>query len=353
MWGNMGKQATRIWRILGEEEIRVMEDNPGWDLHVRARRVFATHPTEARQCCDKSLELAQELKKPIGTGLAHMNLGTLALYQDDPRSAVVSYENSALIFKDANEKRLYGVALMCLGIAQLESYAEVGEGDWGEILSCLKRSEAILRQEGGGGLLIEVNDVLRHAMKTYDGFLSKGRPDTQEAEKPKTARRPKEALHSKISLFPVVGRVAAGQPIFAEHNIEGYLDTAEVEINDQAYTVHSLESGGFVRLRPAARHFVLVVKGSSMIDVGILDGDYVLVREQKKVEQGEIAIVQVTDLETEATLKRYYRERDHIRLQPENNDMDPIIIPEENATSVVILGKPIAVLKKTHVAESV
>lgn len=122
---------------------------------------------------------------------------------------------------------------------------------------------------------------------------------------------------------PVVGKVTAGLPITAIENVEEYFPLPE-------------------RLAPADEQvFMLEIMGESMIDAGILDGDYVIVRQQKTANNGEI-VVAMTE-EDEATCKRFFKEKDHIRLQPENPSMDPLIL-----NNVSILGKVIGVYRQIH-----
>lgn len=120
-------------------------------------------------------------------------------------------------------------------------------------------------------------------------------------------------------LVPLVGRVAAGQPVLAEENIE-----------DQLAFPASLVQAGTV--------FALKVKGDSMIGAGILDGDYVLVREQPIAEAGETVVALLGE---EATVKRFYRDRGHVRLEPANPMMEPII-----ADDVSIVGKVVGVFRR-------
>ena len=120
---------------------------------------------------------------------------------------------------------------------------------------------------------------------------------------------------------PIVGSVTAGQPILDVENIEDYVPLPRDFASD-------------------GTTFMLRVKGDSMIQVGILDGDYVIVRQQPDATNGDIVVAL---LEDEATVKRFYREADHIRLQPENPLYEPII-----TTDVQILGKVIGVLRRIH-----
>ena len=123
------------------------------------------------------------------------------------------------------------------------------------------------------------------------------------------------AYHTPVVEIPVVGRIAAGTPILAEQNIE------------DSFPIPS-------RFLGRGRSFMLVVKGESMIEAGIMDGDYILVEQQNSVRNGDIVVAMVDGFESEATVKTFYKEADHIRLQPENSTMSPIIVKD-----VKILGK--------------
>lgn len=117
---------------------------------------------------------------------------------------------------------------------------------------------------------------------------------------------------------PVVGRVAAGEPILAIQNVESYFPVpAEYMPNEQT--------------------FMLTVKGDSMIKAGIFEGDQILVKMQKTAENGDIIVALIDD---SATVKTYYRENGHFRLQPENDTMEPIIVEE-----MEVLGKVIGVFR--------
>lgn len=118
---------------------------------------------------------------------------------------------------------------------------------------------------------------------------------------------------------PVIGKITAGQPILAVENIT---DTFPIPVD----FVGNSDS------------FMLTVRGESMIEAGILDGDYILVKRQNTAENGEIVVALIDD---EATVKTFYKEKTYIRLQPENHTMDPIIVPDCS-----ILGKVAGVFRK-------
>ena len=117
---------------------------------------------------------------------------------------------------------------------------------------------------------------------------------------------------------PIIGQVAAGQPILAEENIEDYFPFPAERM-------------------PNKQTFLLKVKGESMINAGILDGDYVLVEQDATASNGDMVVALVED---SATVKTFYKEEGVFRLQPENDFMDPIIVKE-----VSILGKVIGVMR--------
>ena len=123
------------------------------------------------------------------------------------------------------------------------------------------------------------------------------------------------AERTDIVDIPVVGRIAAGTPITAEQNI------------DDSFPVPARFVGN-------GTNFMLTVKGESMIEAGIMDGDYILVEQQNTARNGDIVVAMVDGFESEATVKTFYHEGDHIRLQPENASMSPIIVHD-----VKILGK--------------
>lgn len=115
--------------------------------------------------------------------------------------------------------------------------------------------------------------------------------------------------------IPLVGQIAAGTPILAEENVE------------ESFPVPArFVSGG--------TNFMLTVRGESMIEAGIMDGDYILVEQQQTANNGDIVVAMVDGFESEATVKTFYKEKDHIRLQPENSTMSPIIVQD-----VKVLGK--------------
>ncbi len=130
-------------------------------------------------------------------------------------------------------------------------------------------------------------------------------------DKAKKTIRPESGL-------PLVGQVAAGAPILAEENIEEYLEIPDVIGGEEG-------------------DYILQVRGESMVKAGILGGDYVVIRPADDASDGEIVVALIGE---EATVKRFFREKDHIRLQPENDEMDPILTDEAR-----VLGKVVGVFR--------
>ncbi|MCF0129481.1 MAG: transcriptional repressor LexA [Pseudobutyrivibrio sp.] len=125
-------------------------------------------------------------------------------------------------------------------------------------------------------------------------------------------------VRREVVNVPIVGKVAAGQPLLAVQNINNYFPIP-------------------AEFMPNVQSFMLVVKGESMINAGILDGDTILVKQQNTAKNGDMVVALVDD---SATVKTYYKEDGHIRLQPENDTMDPIIVPD-----CQILGKVFGVFR--------
>lgn len=120
---------------------------------------------------------------------------------------------------------------------------------------------------------------------------------------------------------PIIGKVAAGQPLLAVENVEGYFPIPS-------------------EYMPNNKTFMLVVQGDSMVNAGIFNGDYVVVEQQETAENGQKVVALVED---SATVKTFYKEKDHIRLQPENDYMEPIIVEPDQTFQ--ILGKVIGVFR--------
>jgi repressor LexA len=154
------------------------------------------------------------------------------------------------------------------------------------------------------------------------GYIRRGASKRRALELTSTARAGLGLVRAPgrgMRSVPLVGRVAAGMPLLAEENIEDSLDIPGFLGGDEDC-------------------FALRVTGTSMINAGIFDGDIVVVKRQETAEDGDIVVAVLTD---EATLKRFFRERDQVRLQPENDLMQPIYVRDP-----LIAGKVIAVMRK-------
>lgn len=157
------------------------------------------------------------------------------------------------------------------------------------------------------------------------GVVSQAHDTKQEQSDTTTAATTDEKLASvtldiskQLISLPVVGRVAAGQPILAEQNVEEHLSLPISIVGDYS-------------------SFILRVRGDSMINAGIFDGDYIVVKEQQEAHNGEIVVALIDD---SATVKTFYREKHRIRLQPENDTMEPIYVKDP-----LILGRVTALIR--------
>ncbi|NLM25993.1 MAG: transcriptional repressor LexA [Firmicutes bacterium] len=131
-----------------------------------------------------------------------------------------------------------------------------------------------------------------------------------------------QALNKSVVNVPVVGQVTAGAPILAVENVEDYFPLPREFVKE-------------------GDTFILRIKGDSMIEAGIFDRDYVVVQKTSAANNGDIVVALIND--QEATVKRFYHEGDHIRLQPENSAMAPIIVKD-----VLIIGKIIGLFRKVY-----
>lgn len=138
---------------------------------------------------------------------------------------------------------------------------------------------------------------------------------TAESSGTSSSRSGNVSAEINVIEIPVIGRVAAGTPILAEENVEGSFPVP----------------AGYAS---SGTNFMLRVRGESMIEAGIMDGDLILVRQTPEAHNGEIVVAMIDGFESEATVKTFYKENGHIRLQPENKNMSPIIVED-----VRIIGK--------------
>jgi repressor LexA len=149
------------------------------------------------------------------------------------------------------------------------------------------------------------------------GLISRDSMKPRAISLPYDRNATREERSDMVSI-PIVGRVTAGEPILATENIDDYVSLPQTMLGD-------------------GEHYILEVRGESMIEAGIMDGDYVVVRKQPTAVNGEIVVAMIED---EATVKRFFKENGVFRLQPENPTMRPII-----TTEVTILGKVVSLYR--------
>ena len=160
--------------------------------------------------------------------------------------------------------------------------------------------------------------IKRDSKKPRTIEVTADRTASQQDEGAQPLARVDQDVNENVIRLPLVGRVAAGVPILAEQNVEETLALPTSVVGD-------------------ASSFVLRVRGNSMINAGIFDGDYIVVKEQHDAHDGEIVVALLDD---SATVKTFYREPGRIRLQPENDTMEPIYV-----TNPVILGRVTALIR--------
>lgn len=171
-----------------------------------------------------------------------------------------------------------------------------------------------------------VNDHLRALERK--GYLSREDMKSRALRPKDLDFQPKKksaGADESVVRIPVMGRVAAGLPLYADENL---LETISVD-------------PGLVP--KSGEVFGLRVKGDSMVDAGIMNGDYVFVRKQSTAERGDIVVALIGD---EATVKRYYPERDYIRFQPENEAMAPILVRAVDFKPTMLLGVVVGVYRR-------
>ena len=181
-----------------------------------------------------------------------------------------------------------------------------------------------VREIGEAVGLASPSTVHAHLANLERAGLIKRDPTKPRALELRRDPKPETARADDVHRLPLLGEIAAGGPLLAEQNVEEYVAVPE-----------PLARGG--------EEFLLRVKGDSMINAGILEGDLVVVRRQQDARNGDIVVALAGADETadEATVKRFFREKDRIRLQPENDALEPIY-----AKHVQILGKVIGVFRQ-------
>ncbi len=195
----------------------------------------------------------------------------------------------------------------------------------GKKLQILEYIEACLRERGYPPTVREIGEAVgltsSSTVHTHLSNLEKIGLLRRDPSKPRALELLKDTAKKAVAPqgLPVVGRVAAGAPVLAEENIEEYVEVPDIAGGDDG-------------------EYVLRIAGDSMKDAGILDGDHVVVRPQKTARNGEIVVALVGE---EATVKRYFKERDFVRLQPENDAHEPI-----RTRDVEVLGRVVGVCRR-------
>jgi repressor LexA len=233
-------------------------------------------------------------------------MGTLTLVRDDTRGVLTDRQREILDFiTQSIEERGYPPTLREIGV----HFGIRSTNGVNDHLRALEKKGHLHREDLKSRALRPVGAP----SGSHSGGSSVGRAD-----------RPDPRLADIVEI-PVVGRVAAGMPLLAVENVQ---DTVQV---DKFFIGQTREV------------FALRVKGESMIEAGIFDGDYIFVRKQLQASRGDIVVAMIED---EATVKYYYPEGDNIRFQPANAAMQPIIVRKKDWKSVNLIGIVVGVYRK-------
>jgi repressor LexA len=231
-------------------------------------------------------------------------MGTLTLVRDDTRGVLTDRQREILDFiTQSIDERGYPPTLREIGV----HFGIRSTNGVNDHLRALEKKGHLQRED-------LKSRALRPVGATGGSSSSSG-----------TGRRAEDPRLADIVEIPVVGRVAAGLPLLAVENVQ---DTVHV---DKFFIGQTREV------------FALRVKGESMIEDGIFDGDYIFVRKQLQANRGDIVVAMIGD---EATVKRYYPEGDNIRFQPANAAMQPIIVKKRDWKSVNLVGIVVGVYRK-------
>jgi repressor LexA len=234
-------------------------------------------------------------------------MGSLTLVRDDTRSVLTDRQREILDFiTQSITERGYPPTLREIGV----HFGIRSTNGVNDHLRALEKKGYLQRE-----------DLKSRALRPVGATRADARGEGRNG------RGQRDARLADVVEVPLVGRVAAGVPLLAVENVQ---DTVQV---DRFFIGQTREV------------FALRVKGESMIDDGIFDGDYIFVRKQLQASRGDIVVAMIGD---EATVKRYYPEGDTIRFQPANSTMQPIIVRKRDFKSVNLVGVVVGVYRKMH-----
>jgi len=303
-------------KIIGENLLKRLEvktDNLGEALSELNEivRDCLQHDSceEAFQCCKMAIALCDGLQPERGTKLEpsyaqaifHTYMGTSYLNQGKLELAMECYNKSRTLFHGKLQER-WNEGLLLITIGKLhQSTGKLHDAFLAFQQSLSSFQDVTSDSRDRSGLVKEAQTELKKTGQLLrNSWQSKGKHQNPIRAKP---HRVKPA---DIVTIPLVAKIAAGSPIPAEENIKDHLFLHKNYARDAT--------------------FALQVQGDSLVNAGVHNNDIVLIREQPVANNGDIVAVTLTDIDAEATLKRFYQEESHIRLQPENDAEKPIII---------------------------
>lgn len=266
---------------------------------------------EAFQCCKTALALCNELKPEVdlrsnlktshAQAVFYAYMGTSYLNQEKLEPAIACYRESRKLFHSKLRPDSRKEGLLWITIGKLCQYTGELEEAFFAFQQSLFSFRAVTSDSGDtSDFVAETQAELKKTGQLLRNSLSK------DKQRNPTRAKPPDVKPANIVMIPLVAKIAAGPPILAEENIEDYLALDKNYVKDAT--------------------FALQVQGNSLINAAIRDKDVVLIRAQPVANNGDIVAVILTEIEDEATLKRYYQEDSLIRLQPENDAEKTIII---------------------------
>jgi len=346
---DFGWQAEYILKQMTKLEQLSKEDDLASHLFkLSCRRAREGDWEGASKSFEQCLNLSEDPRDDKVRGAALVGLGAIHLCRGNPTYAVEYYLRAARLFDDVGES--YSRAVVLLGLALIY---QVQKG-WREVFRYYQESLELVRDQSdqlSQQLQKEILQRFQEAFQEYDHGSPGGTTISPESE-PAPAYSHKDQLSHRLLFMPIIGKIAAGKPVPTQEDIRNYVVADNVHIDGADYAIRVLGegSGQELKLQMEYRYFVMQIQGDSMIDAGILEGDYVILKQPRSVppraDDGDIVAATITGMESEATLKRFHRRgKNRIILQPENPIYQPLEFNEGDRT-IEIVGVAVAVLKR-------
>ena len=336
-------QAQYILELLAKNDLLVSPL-----FKIGCKYIHENQWDSASKSFELCLEVAQSLDRLCERAVALVGLGAVCLCRSEITQAEKRYQEAAELFDSVAES--YGNGVVLLGLALIHQT----QGKWAQAFKHYEESlESLCLIEGNKLAAQLIEQIQQKKGEAYQEFeRSLGKP-AAVSETPKTVKKPiSDQAAAEILFLPIFSKIPAGREIPIEEDIEGHIATNVMRIQDEEYKVVPLGAGHGKQLTFDMNflYFVMPVKGYSMKDIGIQDGDYVILRRPLyapvQADNEDIVAASIIGDETEATLKRFYRrDKRGIELRPANLDLPPYRFTEGDR-KVAIAGIAVAVLKR-------